>query len=839
MMRKVSRILSVILSLSLILEPLCFAQGVSQLDIAGYLSRLQGQFSTDKFRPLHLRYLSYGAEDNTFRLFLDKGDLKNPQAQEVEDTSKELLKYFFIGISLPNDAFWVNLRPDAENNIIDDYLAQTDIGKIMLEVDLQLKKDTALATSPETPEGREYWSKLYQKAGELFGSENISIPTLTRPWIVPDEIIIRETQASAYVYKATLKVMLEQDYLKNDSAYNFKDERLKALNEYSSQLIRELILPKLTKEINTAKRYAPLRQVYYSLILAQWFKARHYGKGDTYSKIINRKDLTNLASREPWSKSTYFEAYKKSFKEGEYNLKEPVYTPYGQSIRSYFSGGIIATSTDLDLALRSPLARAGNVMVGPAARDFAASANPILAEMVIQADNPGETIIQEESNLSPVAPADTESILLSTEIEMQQALMQNATRDEVGVEVISGSLPVSEKSYLGRLKDIFLSFLRLTSPKEPSEEEQLIREAFQVSEVKPDLADSYARFIAEEGAYLRVTGQQDTVRWDYLKGPDKYNITKALRLLSGLKLLGHGTIGFMNTEDNHERKISAGDVDYIGAVRLLNIILAGEIKDSSISEFVAERKDYFKLNPNYYGPFFVILKPGITMKSLGRPDSWSDHFESISSELHYIYLVPKTEDKEFFVKAIKRAVKEGIINKVRAREAILKLKTVAEFLEENGERIESPHPNSITRVPVLKQTSSPLSLDPPANAKGGIDFRNLPIVSQAINSLSLDTSRIPLSSLENINLDQELREIQKMIGAGIIPSAERIKEYVQASCLKGGPDIDKLSLCLADILRLQEESCCVSDTVLKDILIVLDSASSVQELKAVFAGSQS
>ena len=32
---------------------------------------------------------------------------------------------------------------------------------------------------------------------------------------------------------------------------------MKDLNEYSSQLIRELIIPRLTKEVNTSKSYAP------------------------------------------------------------------------------------------------------------------------------------------------------------------------------------------------------------------------------------------------------------------------------------------------------------------------------------------------------------------------------------------------------------------------------------------------------------------------------------------------------------------------------------------------------------------------------------------------------
>jgi hypothetical protein len=225
--------------------------------------------------------------------------------------------------------------------MIDDYLAQTDVGKVMLETDLQLKKDAASFTSPQTSEGREYWNKLYQKAQELYGSGNITIPTLTRPWIVPDEIIIRETADSAYIYKATLKVMLEQDYLKNDVVYNFKDEKQKQLNDYSSQLIRALIIPKLTREVNTSKRYASLRQVYYSLTMAQWFKSRFLGRGGIYASLIDQRNLTGLTSTVSWSKIEYFGAYQKSFKDGEYNINEPVQTPFGQTIRSYFSGGAI------------------------------------------------------------------------------------------------------------------------------------------------------------------------------------------------------------------------------------------------------------------------------------------------------------------------------------------------------------------------------------------------------------------------------------------------------------------------------------------------------------------
>ena len=215
MNKKLIRIISLLLCILFIIQQTGFAQVAAQLDISSHLTGLHNSLFPDKFRPLHLRYISYDALNNNFKLLLDKGDLRTPPSKvELEDKTKTLLNYFFIGISLPNDSFWVNLRPDAEDNIIDPELAKTDVGKILLEADLQLKKDTAKFTSPETPEGKQYWNKLYQKAGELFGSENITIPTLTRPWIVPDEIIIREAQDNAYIYKATLKVMLEQDYLK-------------------------------------------------------------------------------------------------------------------------------------------------------------------------------------------------------------------------------------------------------------------------------------------------------------------------------------------------------------------------------------------------------------------------------------------------------------------------------------------------------------------------------------------------------------------------------------------------------------------------------------------------
>ena len=352
------KILSIVLSLGLLFQQAGFSYAAGELNLANYLSQARSAIiQPDRFRPPQLRYISYDIKSNDFKLLLDKGDLKQPKEQNGSNDkllTQELLNYFLIGLSLPNDTFWVNLRPDAADNIIDPLLEKTDIGKIFLESDLQLKKDTASFTSPQTPEGKQYWDKLYKKAGELFGTENITIPTITRPWIVPNEVIVRETDDSAYIYKATLKVMLEEDYLTSSRGgsrtaptpdqYTFSDPRLKELNQYSTQLIKDTIIPKLTQELNSSQRYAKLRQVYYSLVLSRWFKMKYRGKPGEYPERIDRQNLTNLTSQQSWDKQTYFSQYQESFAKGEYNLKETVASAFGQSIRSYVSGGIMVDS---------------------------------------------------------------------------------------------------------------------------------------------------------------------------------------------------------------------------------------------------------------------------------------------------------------------------------------------------------------------------------------------------------------------------------------------------------------------------------------------------------------
>jgi hypothetical protein len=134
----------------------------------------------------------------------------------------------------------------------------------------------------------------------------------------------------------------------------------------------------------------------------------------------------------------------------------------------------------------------------------------------------------------------------------------------------------------------------------------------------------------------------------------------------------------------------------------------------------------------------------------------------------------------------------------------------------------------------FKKASSPVqdnqpSASPLMGEPGGIDFRGLPIVTQPIAQPAnfsrggAGNLRQPLS---DVNLAEEWQQIQKILSAGIIPSSERIKEYVGACFLEDNMDeqIDKVLSCIADILRLEEERCLPTEAGLKELLVSLESS---------------
>ena len=142
-----------------------------------------------------------------------------------------------------------------------------------------------------------------KKPQKKFGTTNIPVNTFNKVWIVPEKAIVYENAkaGTAYIVESKLKVMLEEDYLAlskhqrqpgdmalavssstlpNELGLNTKapqgnhlnDEQ--ATNALGSQIVREIVIPELTKEVNEDKNFSQLRQVYNSLIFASWYKKK-------------------------------------------------------------------------------------------------------------------------------------------------------------------------------------------------------------------------------------------------------------------------------------------------------------------------------------------------------------------------------------------------------------------------------------------------------------------------------------------------------------------------------------------------------------------------------------
>jgi hypothetical protein len=218
------------------------------------------------------------------------------------------------------------------------------------------------------------------------------------------------------------------------------------------------------------------------------------------------------------------------------------------------------------------------------------------------------------------------------------------------------------------------------------------------------------------------------------------------------------------------------------------------------------------------------------------------------------YLINQILSKHYFPSSVKDAT--NIADTIRKLDKkIIKKKvvlndgmevTVQGVVRDNGNNIT--HLEILTFAPmyisatvpldwVVSISSSPVNIveklskesNSPSVNPGGIDFRGLPITRQPALSLGgvpLGEKRIALAGIVPVgNIDQEWLEIQKMLDAGIVPSAGRIKEYLENCCGRDDFDgqIDKVLNSLADILRLEEEEVLPTESAFKEILVVLES----------------
>jgi len=288
-----------------------------------------------------------------FDFILDRGDNKGSN-DALQDESRKLIKYFLASLTIPEKDLWVNLSPYEKDRIIPQSFGLTSMGRDLLAEDYMLKQIAASLIYPEGETGKRFWKRIYGIAAKKFGTTNVPINTFNKVWIVPEKAVVYENAkvGAAYVVESKLKVMLEEDYLSLSRHSEQSEESKSALRSFglrpqndvhslASQIIREIVIPELTKEVNYGENFAQLRQVYNSLILATWYKKKI--RDSILGQIYEDKNrVAGVNIDDPQEKEKIYQRYLRAFKKGVYNyIKEDTDPVTQQSVpRKYFSGGV-------------------------------------------------------------------------------------------------------------------------------------------------------------------------------------------------------------------------------------------------------------------------------------------------------------------------------------------------------------------------------------------------------------------------------------------------------------------------------------------------------------------
>ena len=304
------------------------------------------------FNPPTLKGIKVHLDDPfRFDFILDKGD-SELSTEKLKDESSKLIKYFLASLTIPEKDLWVNLSPYEKDRIIPNSFGLTEMGRDLLGEDYMLKQITASLIYPEDRIGKKFWKRIYEEAQKKYGTTNIPVNTFNKVWIIPEKAIVYENAqaGTAYVVESKLKVMLEQDYLSLEKHAGIQTGSAEARNtsQLGNQIVREIIIPELTTEINENKNFARLRQVYNSLILATWYKKKI--KDSILSQVYADKNkVSGVNVNDPKEKDKIYLQYLRAFKKGVYNyIKEDV-DPMTQEMipRKYFSGGMALGATYL------------------------------------------------------------------------------------------------------------------------------------------------------------------------------------------------------------------------------------------------------------------------------------------------------------------------------------------------------------------------------------------------------------------------------------------------------------------------------------------------------------
>ena len=297
------------------------------------------KLSAYSFKPTLLRGIQIDPK-NAFQLdfIVTPGD-DHLNTEQFKTETTRMVKYFLASLTTPDKDLWVNLSPFEKNRIVPKEFGKTEMGRDMLAEDYVLKQVSSSLIYPEDASGKEFWAKVYQEVARRTGSANIPMNAFNKVWVVPSDVLIYENGKGALINSGSLKVMLEEDLiaagrLSKNQASNVE------VSPAVKDALRQVIIPLIEKEVNEGKNFATLRQVFYSLALATWYKKRL--KESILGQVYMNKDkVAGVNFQDAQNKEKIYQQYLKAFKKGVFNYIKEDKDPLTNEVvpRKYFSGG--------------------------------------------------------------------------------------------------------------------------------------------------------------------------------------------------------------------------------------------------------------------------------------------------------------------------------------------------------------------------------------------------------------------------------------------------------------------------------------------------------------------
>lgn len=306
---------------------------------------------SNAFVPVMLRAVKIRADQPlVFDFIIDSGNTKASR-EDMKRESEKIAKYFLASLTIPEKDLWVNLSPYENDRIIPELFGQTEMGRDLLAQDYLLKQLSASLVHPDNELGKAFWGRVYARAKSEFGTTDIPANTFNKIWIVPDKASVYEMNDTAIVGESHFKVMLEQDYLamkRNMDSVNLgtniiSDNTVGQVSKLSSDVVRDILIPELEKEVNTGKNFAILRQIQNALILATWYKENL--KESLLAQVYaDKRKVAGVDVSDRAIKEKIYEQYIAAYREGVFNLIREDQDPLTQEVlpRKYFSGGYTA-----------------------------------------------------------------------------------------------------------------------------------------------------------------------------------------------------------------------------------------------------------------------------------------------------------------------------------------------------------------------------------------------------------------------------------------------------------------------------------------------------------------